>query len=96
MFNHTPSIKSDVGNLFEDARALFVATKDVAETKVVEARNRLSAVLENGEGSYRIARDKAMEGVKSADVAMHEHPYQSVGIAFGAGACLGFLLACRK
>ena len=89
------AISNDVGTLAEDARALMAATADVAGEKVAEARKRLGAALESGKELYGRARDKALEGAKAADEAVHEHPYQAIGIALGLGALLGYLLARR-
>ncbi len=90
------AISNDVGTLAEDARALMAATADVAGEKVAEARQRLGAALENGKELYGRARAKAIEGAKAADQAVHEHPYQAIGIALGFGALLGYLLARRS
>ena len=42
-----------MGTLAEDARALMAATADVAGEKVGEARKRLAAALESGQGNRR-------------------------------------------
>ena len=42
-----------------------------------------------------IALRLASEGAKVADEAVHEHPYQAIGIAFAVGALAGYLLARR-
>ena len=89
------AIRNDVGTLAEDARALMAATADVAGDKVAEARKRLGAALESGKELYGRVRDKAVEGAKAADETVREHPYQAIGIAFGVGALLGFLLTRR-
>lgn len=89
------AISNDVGTLAEDARALMAATADVAGEKVAEARKRLNTALESGKELYGRAREKAVEGAKAADEAVHEHPYQAIGIAMGLGAVLGYLLARR-
>ena len=89
------AISNDVGTLAEDARALMAATADVAGEKVAEARKRLGAALESGKELYGRARDKALDGAKAADEAVHEHPYQAIGVALGLGALLGYLLARR-
>jgi ElaB/YqjD/DUF883 family membrane-anchored ribosome-binding protein len=89
------AISNDVGTLAEDTRALMAATADVAGEKVAEARKRLGAALESGKELYGRARAKALEGAKAADEAVHEHPYQAIGIALGLGALLGYLLARR-
>ena len=86
---------NDLGTLAEDARALMAATADVAGEKVSAARRRLADVLESGKELYGRVRDKAVEGARVADDAVHEHPYKAIGIALGVGALLGFLVARR-
>ncbi len=95
MNKHTQAVSSDMSTLAEDARALIAATADVAGEKVGEARKRLAATLENGKEIYCRVRDKAVEGAKVADQAVHEHPYESIGIALGVGALIGCLVARR-
>ena len=95
MNKETQAISHDMGQLAEDARALMVATADVAGEKVSEARKRLAAALERGKEIYGRVKEKAVEGAKAADEAVHEHPYQAIGIAFGVGALLGYLVARR-
>ena len=90
------AVSNDVGTLAEDAHALMAATTDVAGEKVAEARKRLGAALENGKEMYGRVRDKAVEGAKTADEAVREHPYTAIGIAVGLGALIGFLLARRN
>lgn len=89
-----------MGALADDARALIAATADVAGEKVGEARKRLAAALDSGKELYGRAREKAVEGAKITDRAVHDHPYQAIGIAFGVGALLGYLVtrrvACRR
>ena len=89
------AIDNDLGTLAEDARSLMAATADVAGEKVSEARKRLAAALENGKELYGRVRDKAVEGAKATDQAVHEHPYQAIGIALGIGALIGYLAARR-
>jgi len=95
MNKETQAISNDMSQLAEDARALMAATADVAGEKVGEARKRLSAALERGKEIYGRVREKAVEGAKVADQAVHEHPYQAIGIALGVGAILGYLVARR-
>src|ERR1044071_7507240 len=95
MSKETQAIKNDLGTLAEDARALMTATANVAGEKVGEARKRLAAALENGKEIYGRVRERAVENAKAADETVREHPYQAIGIAFGAGAILGLLIASR-
>ena len=95
MNKQTQAISNDMGALAEDARALMAATADVAGEKVGEARNRLAAALERGKEIYGRVREKAVEGAKAADEAVHEHPYQAIAIGVGVGALVGYLIARR-
>jgi len=95
MTRHTHTQHNDLGTLAEDARALMAATADVAGEKVGEARKRLAAVLENGKEIAGRVRDRAAQGAKAADQAVHKHPYPAIGVAVGIGALLGYMLARR-
>jgi ElaB/YqjD/DUF883 family membrane-anchored ribosome-binding protein len=95
MNKQTQAIDTGIGTLAEDARALMAATADVAGEKVSEARKRLAAALESGKEIYGRVRDKAIEGAKATDQAVHEHPYQAIGIALGVGALIGYLATRR-
>jgi ElaB/YqjD/DUF883 family membrane-anchored ribosome-binding protein len=86
---------NNMDTLAEDARALMAATADVAGEKVSEARKRLAAALESGKEIYGRVRDKTVDCAKATDEAVHEHPYQAIGIAFGVGALIGYLVAHR-
>lgn len=91
----TPATSNDMSQLADDARALMAATADVAGEKVSEARKRLAAALDSGKKIFGRVKEKAIEGAKVTDQAVHEHPYQAIGIAFGIGALLGYLVARR-
>src|SRR5436190_10175129 len=95
MEKQTQAISNDMGTLAEDARALIAATGDVAGEKVAEARKRLAAALESGKEIYGRVRDKAVEKAKAVDETVHEHPYQTMGIAFGVGVLIGVLVTRR-
>jgi ElaB/YqjD/DUF883 family membrane-anchored ribosome-binding protein len=95
MNKQTQAISNDMGQLADDARALIAATADATGEQVGKARQRLTAALERGKEFYGRAREKAVEGAKAADEAVHEHPYQAIGIAFGVGALIGYLAARR-
>ena len=96
MSKNTQEMRDDVTALAEDARALLAATADVAEEKVVEARKRLAAALESGKQICERVKGKVVEGAKAADAAVHEHPYQAIGIALGVGALIGYLVGRRR
>jgi ElaB/YqjD/DUF883 family membrane-anchored ribosome-binding protein len=95
MNKQAQAISNDMGQLADNARALMAATADVAGEKVGEARQRLAAALERGKEIYGRVREKAVEGAKAADVIVHEHPYQAIGIGAGVGALIGYLVGHR-
>ena len=94
---HSPSeeFNDDLARLAEDARALLAATAGIAGEKVEEARKRLAAALDDGKSIYERAKEKATDGARAADEAMHEHPYRAIATGLGVGALLGFLIARR-
>jgi ElaB/YqjD/DUF883 family membrane-anchored ribosome-binding protein len=94
--NNTAQHDNDLEDLAEDARALLAATADVAEEKVVEARERLATALDRGKATWVRVQDRAVEGAKATDHAIRTHPYQALGVAFGIGAVLGLLLSRRN
>jgi len=94
--NHTGEATQDAGTLAEDAQGLLDATAEAAEGKVMAARERLSAALERGREAWSTVQDRAVQGAKATDKAIRSNPYQAIGIAFGIGALLGFLLTRRS
>ena len=95
MDKQTQATSNDMGTLAEDARALMAATADVAGEKVNEARKRLAAALDSAKEVAGRVCDKAVEGAQAADKTVRENPYQAIGIAFGVGALIGYLVARR-
>ena len=85
-----------VENLIEDAQALLAATAHVAEDKVLEARKRLNNAIVAGKDTWRNVQKRALAGVKATDEVIRDHPYQSLGVAFGLGALLCLLLRRRN
>lgn len=51
-----------------------------------------TAVWDKVNGAYGAARDKAVRGAKVADKTIRDKPYHAIGVAFGVGLLLGFLL----
>jgi ElaB/YqjD/DUF883 family membrane-anchored ribosome-binding protein len=95
MKKEVAAVSKDLEMLAEDARALLVATADIAEEKVVHARKRLAAAIENGRGTLGQLQESVKEGVKATDGMIHEHPYCGMSLAFGVGALAGFLFSRR-
>ena len=84
-------IDNDLSHLANHARALIAATADIAEEHVMEARERLAAALDSGKSLTARWQEQAMARTRACDVAVHQNPYQAIGVAVGLGALLCFL-----
>ena len=78
MNKQTQAISNDMGTLAEDARALMVATADVAGEKVGEARKRFAAALESGKeicgpGPRQSGRRRQSHGRGRARASLSSH-----------------------
>ena len=82
----------DLRVVVQDAEALIKATAGDLGEKTKEARARLSAALDNAKVTCRALEDRAIAGAKATDKIIREHPYQSIGIAFGVGLLIGVLV----
>jgi ElaB/YqjD/DUF883 family membrane-anchored ribosome-binding protein len=89
-------MEESAANLADDARELLAATAGMAESKIIEARKRLQVALERGKEAWGDVQDRAVAQARVADEVVRDHPYQSIGIAFGVGALLGILMARRS
>jgi len=88
-------ITDDLKTLSRDAEALMHATAGQAGEKASELRQRLSAALESAKATCRRVEEKAVAGAKVADKTIREHPYESIGVAFGVGLLIGVLVGRR-
>ena len=92
----TPNaLRHDAHTLAEDARALLDATAELTDKRIADARKRLTEALEHGQENYARLQERVIRSAKAADQAVHDHPYPTVGAAFGVGVLLGFLLSRR-
>lgn len=90
---NTDRIITELKRIVQDSEALLLATKDAAGDKAVEARERLADALDTAKRSCRRLEENATEGAEVADRAIREHPYQSIGVAFGVGILIGVLVS---
>ena len=86
---------ADLRLLAQDAEELLKATADDLSDKAKEARAKLKVALEKARVSAHQWEDKAAAGARATDKVIRDHPYQSVGIAFGIGVLLSALINRR-
>ncbi|MFP4375999.1 MAG: YqjD family protein [Spirochaetales bacterium] len=90
-------VQEDLNQLVSDTKDLLSATAGVADKQAKAARARVEASL--GEIQDRAAdgvsyvRTKAGEQIETVDRRVRSNPYEAVGISFGVGLILGFLVS---
>ncbi len=89
---NTDKLVTDLKRVVHDSEELLHATKDVAGEKALEMRERLSEAMDSAKRTVQRLEEKAIEGAKTADRTIREHPYQSIGVAFGLGLLIGVLV----
>jgi ElaB/YqjD/DUF883 family membrane-anchored ribosome-binding protein len=58
-----------------------------------ELRSKLEAVTERAKEVCKNLQEQTVATAKATDKAVRDHPYQSIGIAFGVGLLIGVLAA---
>lgn len=90
-------VLEDLKTLVRDSEALLKATAGDVSEKAKEARARLSAALERAKVTCDELQEQALASAKAAakkaDEVIREHPYESIGVAFGLGLLIGVLVA---
>src|SRR5882672_3210431 len=92
-------VLADLRALAHDSEALLKATASDVTEKAKEARVRLGAALERAKATCDDLQEQtlanARAAAKRADVVIREHPYESIGVAFGLGLLIGVLVTRR-
>jgi ElaB/YqjD/DUF883 family membrane-anchored ribosome-binding protein len=87
----------DVRMVVHDAEELIKATAGDFGDKTREARAKLAGALvvvrETCNKLEKQAIENASNTAKATDAVIRSHPYESAGIALGAGLLIGVLLA---
>ena len=79
-----------------DSQDLLKATASDVSEKGKELRARLASALERAAATcaelqeQTVATTKA--AAKQADIVIRDHPYESIGVAFGVGVLIGVLI----
>lgn len=88
-------VVADFKALMRDAEELMKATADDLGEKAKDARARLKVALSEAKDSCAGLEERAAAGAKATDKVIREHPYQSLGVAFGVGLLIGVLVNRR-
>jgi ElaB/YqjD/DUF883 family membrane-anchored ribosome-binding protein len=85
-------VLTDLKRVVEDSEELLVDSAGAIGEKAHELRERLARTLEVARSTCRRLEEKTKEGAQATDKLIREHPYPSLGVAFGVGIVIGFLL----
>jgi ElaB/YqjD/DUF883 family membrane-anchored ribosome-binding protein len=88
-------LTSDLKSVVREAEDLMNATAGQTGEKVAQARSRLEAALESAKTAYQQLQEKTATATRETDRTIRQHPYESIGIAFGLGLLVGVLVARR-
>jgi len=88
-------LADDLKLIVRDAEDLLKATAGEAGEKVKEVRSRLTHALESAKATCARIQDKTVQAAKATDHVIREHPYESIGVAFGVGLLIGVLVGRR-
>ncbi len=88
----TTELTADLKRVVRDSEELLQHTANAVGDKAREMRERLSETLQEAKATCRQLEEKAVEGAKATDRVIREHPYKSLGVAFGVGVLLGVLV----
>ena len=84
---------ADVKVVMHDLEEMIKATAGDMSDKAREMRARLNASLVSAREACGRLEDKAVAGARAADKVIRDHPYESIGIAFGVGLLIGVLVS---
>jgi ElaB/YqjD/DUF883 family membrane-anchored ribosome-binding protein len=90
--NPTEKLLRDLKEVVRDGEELLKAGAHGLSEKGVAARERLSSALETARETAHKLQERAVASAKATDKAIREHPYQSIGVAFGIGLLIGVLV----
>ena len=91
----TERLLQDLRTVVRDGEELLKAgARDLSE-RGMAARERLAAALEVAKETRKKLEERARASVQATDRMIREHPYESVGAAFGIGLLIGVLVNRR-
>ena len=88
----TEKLLQDLRAVVHDGEELLKAGASELSERGMAARERLAAALEAAKETRRKLEERALAGARATDRVIREHPYESIGIAFGVGMLIGVLV----
>lgn len=88
-------LATDLRTVVRDAQELLKAGAGDLNEKSREARVRLEEALQHARVTCEQFESKATDAARAAGDSIRDHPFTSVGVAFGIGVLLGVLINRR-
>jgi ElaB/YqjD/DUF883 family membrane-anchored ribosome-binding protein len=85
-------LAQDLNTLVEDGENFL---KSGANRLTEQAQAKLHYAVERAKATGIKLKEKAVNGARATDEVIREHPYQSIGLAFGIGVLIGVLVHRR-
>lgn len=85
----------DLRALIRDAEQALENAGNLTDDKLDELRDRFQTAVGGAKNFYHRACDATKERAAQADKVVRAHPYESIGIALGAGVLLGYFISRR-
>ena len=89
---NTDRLVADLKAVTQDAEELLKTVAGERGNGTHELRMRLSSAIEAAKATYHRVEEKAIAGAKATDKVIRQHPYESLGVAFGVGLLVGVLV----
>ena|SRR5260221_5400004 len=87
----TEKLLRDLKTVVRDGEELLRAgARDLSE-RGVAARERLASAIEIAKDTQQKLQAQVVTSAKATDRLIRDHPYESLGVAFGIGMLLGLL-----
>jgi ElaB/YqjD/DUF883 family membrane-anchored ribosome-binding protein len=86
---------ADLEAVVEDTEEYMRVTEGYGGEGDNELRNRLAATVESIKASCHRLEEGTVATVKATNRCIHEHPYETIGVAFGLGLLIGVLVGRR-
>ncbi|MBN2194989.1 MAG: DUF883 family protein [Polyangiaceae bacterium] len=83
---------SHIGGVIDGAEALVNATADMSESGIDDIRKSLEGDLEAARAYVEKLEVGLVNRASGANEFVHEKPWQSIGVAVGAGVAVGVIL----
>jgi ElaB/YqjD/DUF883 family membrane-anchored ribosome-binding protein len=95
-FKNLSAEETPTERLVEDVMALVSEAEDLVNLRSGNLeegeKQELQTALERIKAQCAKVKEQAMAGARQADQLIRRHPYASLGVVFGAGILVGWLL----